>query len=421
MQGDPKYPKQAITTAQLARMIKATDAWSRAGKIDAAANLAKQRIWLFHGYNDGVVKASVTEALYAYYAHYINPSQIFYKDNLNAGHAQITASCPDTGNVCNLCDKTGGNFMNRCPSDGQMESVYDAAGSLLQHIYGTLAAKASGPLRGRVVEFSQKEFSLDSQGNQSPLHLSMADTGYAYVPADCEAMAACRVHIAFHGCQQSAERIKDAFYRYAGYNEWADTNRLIILYPQTVASYPVLPSLPVNPQGCWDWWGYNDYFDSKGRYATRDGLQIAAIRRMLDRLAGANAATAQPASPEGAFGPPSQVVVGDSTNTQVLLRWTPVNDAASYDVYRATTAGGPYAKKVNTGPVARTTFVDHGLSARTKYFYVVRAVNPSGVESEISPEVSVVTSGNPPPCDPYFSLTLGPVTKANQPTTRTCQ
>ena len=39
----------------------------------------------------------------------------------------------------------------------------------------------------------------------------------------------------------------------AGYNRWADGNRLIVLYPQARASWSFLA---FNPRGCWDWWGY---------------------------------------------------------------------------------------------------------------------------------------------------------------------
>jgi len=57
----------------------------------------------------------------------------------------------------------------------------------------------------------------------------------------------CRLHVAFHGCLQSEQAIGDKFYAHAGYNRWAATNRIIVLYPQTVASH----SAPFNPNGCW--------------------------------------------------------------------------------------------------------------------------------------------------------------------------
>jgi hypothetical protein len=48
------------------------------------------------------------------------------------------------------------------------------------------------------------------------------------------------------------------------------------LYPQTKNS----TFLPLNPQGCWDWWGYAD-----ADYATRDGLQIKAVSQMARNIA----------------------------------------------------------------------------------------------------------------------------------------
>jgi hypothetical protein len=61
------------------------------------------------------------------------------------------------------------------------------------------------------------------------------------------------------------------------------------------------------------------------------------------------------------------------------------------------------------------------LTPKTGYFYVVKAVDKTRAESAASSEASPVTAVPPPPCDPYYSLMLGPVTKNNQRTTKTCQ
>ena len=37
--------------------------------------------------------------------------------------------------------------------------------------------------------------------------------------------------------------------------------------------------MPLNPQGCWDWWGY-----ASSDYANRDGAQIAAVKELLFSL-----------------------------------------------------------------------------------------------------------------------------------------
>lgn len=426
MQGDPDFRRQAITPAQLQRMVRMTDASARAGRIDATSHLARQRIWLFHGYNDGIVKAPVTDALYDYHARYIDESRIFYKDNLNAAHAQITVDCGAGDTGCNLCPRTGGNFLNLCRDPAAGDARYDAAGSMLQLFYGTLQPRdANDPSGGKIVRFAQTEFALDGRGAASPRRISMAEAGYAYVPDACARGEPCRVHVAFHGCGQSAEQIGSAFYEHAGYNPWADANRLIVLYPQTQPTQPtaLAPLLPLNPQACWDWWGYNDGLNDRGRFATQAGLQIAAVRRMLDRVARQHSGASPAAIARGQFGAPPGLVVGDFTHRQVALRWEAVAGAVGYNVYRSTAAGGHYGQnqRLNRRLVASPGFVDTGLRPRTEYFYVVRAVNQSNRESADSAEAGVRSAATPPPCDPFFSLRQGtPVARNNKPTQAVC-
>ena len=47
-------------------------------------------------------------------------------------------------------------------------------------------------------EFDQSEFFEISRPSAS----SMDDIGYVYVPTRCAAGGQCKLHIAFHGCQQ---------------------------------------------------------------------------------------------------------------------------------------------------------------------------------------------------------------------------
>ena len=61
----------------------------------------------------------------------------------------------------------------------------------------------------------------------------------------------------------------------AGYNRWADANRIVVLYPQAAQSLVA----PFNPRGCWDWWGY-----SGADYAARSGAQLSSVHRMLAAL-----------------------------------------------------------------------------------------------------------------------------------------
>jgi poly(3-hydroxybutyrate) depolymerase len=96
-----------------------------------------------------------------------------------------------------------------------------------------------------------------------------------FVPKECAAGKPCRIHVAFHGCRQGRGFVGRAFASEAGYNRWADANRVVVLYPQVAKSL----FWPFNPQGCWDWWGY-----SGANYASRGGLQLLAVHRMLEAL-----------------------------------------------------------------------------------------------------------------------------------------
>jgi poly(3-hydroxybutyrate) depolymerase len=347
-----------------------TDSYASAGSIDATSNLARQKVWIFSGYNDGVVKQSVVNSLYSYYNHYLNSGFIEYKNNLDAGHAQVTSS------YGSACAKTGSPFVNNCG--------YDAAGELLQHLFGTLNPRNSGTLTGQLLTFDQSAFT-----GTSPANLSLANTGYVYVPASCAAGNPCRVHVAFHGCLQNAGYVGTTYVTNAGYNQWADTNNLIVLYPQTISS----SGAPYNPNGCWDWWGYNE-----SSYANKNGSQIRFVKAMLDHLAGGY--TGWSGAPSGSFGAPGGLAAIDSTNTRVSLAWTGVGGAAGYNIYRATCSTCAFSK-VNGALISSPSFSDSSLTASTTYYYKVRAWNGSA-ESGDSSTVSRATAGTPASCDPYY-------------------
>lgn len=55
----------------------------------------------------------------------------------------------------------------------------------------------------------------------------------------------------------------------------------------------------------------------------------------------------------------------------VTLRWSPTPQATSYNVYRSTVSGGPYAK---IGTALTATYVDAPVSSGAVFYYVVTAV-----------------------------------------------
>jgi poly(3-hydroxybutyrate) depolymerase len=230
-----------------------TDRFARERVIDPTSNLASARVWLFSGTQDRTVEPPVVDALGRFYALF-KTTPVLVKDQ-PAGHAMVTE------NAGAACGTTEPPFINDCD--------YDAAGELLRHLLSSLSPPAAKE-SGRLIAFDQKAF---ADGNARAI--SMADQGYVYVPRGCESEH-CRIHVAFHGCRQGIEAVGERFVRDAGYNRWADTNRLIVLYPQVIARYVWWT---FNPRGCWDWWGY-----TSSRYATKEGPQIRAVLGMVERL-----------------------------------------------------------------------------------------------------------------------------------------
>ena len=266
-------------------LIQKTDQNAQQGAIDPTTNLSRSRVWLFSGSLDSTVQPPVMRALATYYQHYVPAGNIAFSTTVAAEHAMPTDSF---GNACGF---RGDPFINDCD--------LDAAGELLAWIYGSLNARRAGALSGDFIEFDQGEFL------ETPTAHGMWQTGWIYAPASCRANARCRVHIVFHGCKQypgfpyaqgPQGKFGDTYVKNTGYVRWADTNGIVVLFPQANAMNAGTRLPRVNPFGCWDWWGYDD-----GSYARKTGRQMAAVRKMLDRLAGQDSGPVPP--PPGFCGP----------------------------------------------------------------------------------------------------------------------
>jgi fibronectin type 3 domain-containing protein len=90
---------------------------------------------------------------------------------------------------------------------------------------------------------------------------------------------------------------------------------------------------------------------------------------------------------------PAGLVAAAVFSGQINLTWSVVTNAATYNVKRSTTNGGPYA--VVASGVTGTNYNDTGLAAVTTFYYVVSAVNTGG-ESTNSAQVSATTPMAPP-------------------------
>jgi len=230
------------------------------GSIDDPANLRKSRVWLFAGKLDTTVYPDVVAANVKYYSKFISGDNIAFVRNISAVHSWVTL---DWGNPCSMF---GSPYINKCD--------YDAAGQLLKYIYASTTFKPRTNVQpSNLLTFEQKYYT----SGLLPSAISMADQGYLYVPTSCQSKTElCKLLVAFHGCDQGAKKIGTAFVLNTGLNQWAESNQIIVLYPQAQ------PSLfPYNPYGCWDWWGY-----SNPQYATQLGPQMKAVRNMVSALVG---------------------------------------------------------------------------------------------------------------------------------------
>lgn len=233
-------------------------------EIDPIAGLAHDRVYLWHGGADDVVAKTVVDALQAYYTTLVAPTAIARVELEGAAH-----TFPADDAALPACDITAEPFVGQCE--------YAGARHMLEYLYGAMPADASSRGRGelRVVDQVPYAKAFGAAG--------MAAQGWLYVPDACSGQGApgrCRLHVVFHGCKQGASYVDDAFVRRSGYVAAADAGNVVVLFPQVEPSFQ-----PLNPNGCWDWWGYGSE-----AYATRRGPQVMAVKTMVDDLLGAAAA-----------------------------------------------------------------------------------------------------------------------------------
>lgn len=216
------------------------------GRIDPLAGLAGDRVFVLHGRSDGLVAEAVSEAAAQFYRDLpgVKVQTDFSRD---FGHGMPTT------NVGVDCVTMGSPWLGKCD--------FDAAGTAVNALFGaaSAAAPALAQAAGELLSFDQGVYASKERDAY------LGDRGYVYVPTPCrDAASPCGLLVVFHGCEQQADAIGDQFARDAGFNRWADAQRLVVLYPQTRATY-----VPLNPKACWDWWGY-----SGDDYDLRSGAQM---------------------------------------------------------------------------------------------------------------------------------------------------
>lgn len=335
------------TSIPVSSLVSQTNAWAKSGVIDPTSNLAASKVYLFSGTKDSVVDQAVVDDLRTYYGNYIAAANISYVKTIPAEHALVT---DDYGASCATKAEP---YINDCN--------YDQAGAILQQIYGPLNPRNNGTLGGSLIEYDQTGFSTGH---------AIGTSGWIYVPAACASgSTTCRLHVALHGCKQNAATIGTQYVRNTGYNRWADTNNIVVLYPQAGATAT---------NGCWDWWGYDS-----ADYAKKSGPQMKALKAMVDQVSSGG--------PLGSLPPTTSVAASNASSSGMKLTWPAVGGASGYRVYRN-------GARVNSTPVTTTSFADSGLNSGTTYHWAVKTVDANGRESAFSPAASAKTTGFTPVC-----------------------
>lgn len=238
------------TPAELEQLTRTRAA---AGTVDPTQNLSGDPVWLFHGTADQTVDHAVNDDLATYYRDF--GARVAYNNTSAAGHAWVSPIGP------NSCGSTSSPYVNNC-------GAADPVKEMLTHLFGQVNPAAPA-LSGKLVQFDQSRHAPG--GNAAAL--SMGAEGFAYVPKACET-GPCKLMVTLHGCYQYYGLVGNALMDKGYLNEYADTNNMIVLYPQAT-------TMTGNPRGCWDWWGYQS-----DRYALKTGPQMAAVVNMVRAMSG---------------------------------------------------------------------------------------------------------------------------------------
>jgi hypothetical protein len=262
--GGPFYCAQASETLALTQCMMAESApfinvpyladivrnTASNGFLDPVVGLGDARAWFYSARNDSVVAPLVVE----------KNAELYWQFVMNASSLQTVFDhsgehAVPTDGWGNPCIYLGSPYINDCG--------YDAAGTALEFLY---AGKTWLGFNAKGVLYSLNQ-TMYTGGTYDPLW-GLAETGYLWVPDGC-AGRRCKLHVHFHGCLQSYSDVGFDYIYESGFSGWSD---LVVLYPQAVAS-------AVNPNGCWDWWGYTG-----PAYASNIGVQNSAVWRIVQDL-----------------------------------------------------------------------------------------------------------------------------------------
>ncbi|MDN4501306.1 PHB depolymerase family esterase [Alteromonadaceae bacterium BrNp21-10] len=250
------------SVASLSAIEQQIATWRQQKLLAPADSVQGDKVWIFHGTKDTKIHPQISQQLVEQYKAWAGDENVEYINDQPFAHHFPT---PSNGTDC---EQSISPFIGNCD--------YDAANKMLDYIAPESSPETTKPIAatGKLLSFDQQQLGGDNAS-------SLGSTGFVYLPASCQQGASCKLHISFHGCNQNQQAIGDQYPKLTGINQWADNHNTVVLYPQTNTS----TLMPMNPQGCWDWWGYTDE-----NYATNKGQQIQAVRQMALALSGTTGA-----------------------------------------------------------------------------------------------------------------------------------
>jgi len=230
------------------------------------------RVYLYKGTLDATYLNNSVEIIGDLLAPFmVNPgNQVKYEGTIQSSHAWPTL------NFGAPCGTSGADY-----PPAIQNCNYDGAGEMLQFLFdNTLTQPSTTNPQGEMplLPFNQTEYF-------TPSFPGLASTGYLYIPAACEMLERCKLHIAFHGCSmfQLYPPMGLNFTLNLGLNRWADANNLVILYPQSGGYVEFKDKYHTDAYqqelGCWDSFGQTGEM-----YTTKKGLQLLVVEAIADEL-----------------------------------------------------------------------------------------------------------------------------------------
>jgi len=223
-------------------------AQEEAGTIDSTAYLKTGSALIFTGAKDPVVIPPIGKLGYETYKKFMDNDNIIAEFSVEAAHTWPT-------------DGLGGD----CLKMGIGNCHYDAAKKIFTLAYGELNPRKD-MIRENMKYFYQRNYTSDLASTY------LAGLGFVYIPNSCQQdSSGCNVHISLHGCKMGWDVEGDYFIILTGLNEWAETNNIIVIYPQITGEEPFYSDI----DGCFDYWGYTGE-----DFALKTGAQMKAIYQM---------------------------------------------------------------------------------------------------------------------------------------------